>query len=139
MLRRVGTARIFISHSSKDSWVARQIGAEIRRRGAETFLDETDIAHGDDFEEAILKAEETCSELLVLLTPWSLKRTWVWLEIGFFRRARKRIVGVLYGLSVQDVATDPDVASVLKKLDMVELNRLDSYLDQLSDRLRVVP
>src|SRR3954452_19424141 len=92
----MGTARIFISHSAKDAWVARQIAAEIRRRGAETFLDEADIAHGDDFEEAILRAEEACSELLVLLTPWSLKRTWVWPEIGFFRRARKRIVGVLY-------------------------------------------
>src|SRR5919202_1501520 len=135
----MGTARVFISHSAKDAWVARQIAAEIRRRGAETFLDEADIAHGDDFEEAILKAEETCTELLVLLTPWSLKRSWVWLEIGFFRRARKRIVGVLYGLSVNDVSTDPDVASVLKKLDMVELNNLDSYLNQLSNRLRVEP
>ena len=135
----MGTPRVFVSHSAKDAWVARQIAAEIRRRGAETFLDEADIAHSDDFEEAILKAEETCTELLVLLTPWSLKRSWVWLEIGFFRHARKRIVGVLYGLSAQDLSADPDVASVLTKLDMVELNSLDSYLDQLSNRLGAVP
>lgn len=128
-------ARIFISHSSQDLWVARQIAAEIRRLGAETFLDVADIAHGDDFEEEILKAEPGCSELLVLLTPWSLKRTWIWLEIGFFRHSRKRIVGVLYGLTAQEISSDPDVASVIKKLDMVELNNLDSYLTQLNKRI----
>ena len=128
-------ARIFISHSSQDLWVARQIAAEIRRLGAETFLDVADIAHGDDFEEEILKAEPGCSELLVLLTPWSLKRTWIWLEIGFFRHSRKRIVRVLYGLTAQEISTDPDVASVIKKLDMVELNNLDSYLTQLNKRI----
>jgi hypothetical protein len=128
-------ARIFISHSSRDLWVARQIAAEIRRLGAETFLDVADIAHGDDFEEEILKAEPGCSELLVLLTPWSLKRTWIWLEIGIFRHSRKRIVGVLYGLSAREISTDPDVASVIKKLDMVELNNLDSYLAQLRKRI----
>jgi hypothetical protein len=41
-------AGTFISHSSQDLWVARQIAAEIRRLGAETFLDMADIAHGDD-------------------------------------------------------------------------------------------
>lgn len=128
-------ARVFISHSSQDIWVARRIAEEIRALGAETFLDVADIAHGDDFEEEILKAEPGCSELLVLLTPWSLKRTWIWLEIGFFRHSRKRIVCVLYGLGARDVATDPDIASVIKKLDMVELNDLDSSLTQLKQRI----
>jgi hypothetical protein len=128
-------ARVFISHASQDLWVARQIAAEIGALGAETFLDVADIAHGDDSEEEILKAEPGCSELLVLLTPWSLKRPWIWLEIDFFRHSRKRIVCVLYGISAREVASDPDVASVVKKLDMVELNDLDSYLGQLKQRI----
>ena len=67
--------KVFISHSSRDLWVAQQIAAELQRCGADTFLDEADIAQGDDFDDEIMRAEEQCNELLVLLTPWSLKRS----------------------------------------------------------------
>ncbi len=46
--------RVFISHSSVDTWVARQIARYIEECGASTFLDEADIEYGDDFEERIL-------------------------------------------------------------------------------------
>jgi hypothetical protein len=134
--RRVIPHRVFISHSIADTWVAKQISEHIRSNGAETFLDENDIQHGDDFEDEILKAEESCSELLVLLTPWSITRSWIWLEIGFFRRGKKRIVGVLHGITVNEITKDERVASVLKRLDMVNINDLDSYFTQLNIRCR---
>ncbi len=115
--------------------MARQIEVRVRECGAETFLDEADIEHGDDFEERILDAEPGCSELLVLLTPWAITRTYVWLEIAFFKHSRKRIVGVLHGLSVEDITKDPQVAVLLKKLDLVDINRLDSYFEQLRRRV----
>jgi TIR domain len=127
--------RVFVSHSGKDLWVAQHIAADIRRCGASTFLDEADIAHGDDFDDEILKAEEQCRELLVLLTPWSLDRPYIWLEIGYFRKGRKRIVAVLYGLGVEEASSDPCVLNLLKRLDMVDLNGLDSYLEQLRKRV----
>ena len=127
--------RIFISHSSVDTWVAMQIAAHVQACGATTFLDEHDIQHGDDFEEEILKAESTCSELVVLLTPWALSRTYIWLEIGFFRRGGKRIVGVLHGLSAKDIASDERIAVLLKKLDLVDLNDIGTYFDQLRRRV----
>lgn len=130
-----GRCKVFISHASDDLWVAQQIAAEIRRYGAETFLDRADTAHGDDFEEAILQAEEECTELLVLLTPWSLKRPYVWMEIAFFLKARKRIVIVLYGLTPKQLSKDPNVPVGLKKLNVVELNNFSSYLEQLRKRL----
>ena len=135
----IAALKVFISHGSEDTWLARKIAADIDHLGGRFFVDQDDIAHGDDFEERILGAEEECSELLVLLTPWSIKRPWIWLEIGFFRHARKRIVGVLYGMTTQEISTDPDVASVIKKLDMVRLNDLDTYLAQLSKRIRPQP
>jgi hypothetical protein len=127
--------KVFISHSSRDTWVARQLAAHIRNCGADTFLDESDIQHGDDFEEEILKAEETSTELLVLLTPWALERTYIWLEIGFFRRGGKRIVGVLHGVSHKDIATDERIAVLLKKIDLVDINAIDSYFEQLRKRV----
>jgi hypothetical protein len=128
--------RVFISHSIADTWVAKQIAEHIESNVAETFLDENDVQHGDDFEEEILKAEESCSELLVLLTPWSITRSWIWLEIAFFRRGRKRIVGVLHGITANEITKDERVASVLKRLDMLDINDLDSYFAQLKIRCR---
>ncbi|HEX3991639.1 MAG TPA: toll/interleukin-1 receptor domain-containing protein, partial [Acetobacteraceae bacterium] len=80
-------AKVFISHSSVDAWVARQIGQTIQALGASIFLDETEIAAGDDFMERILNTEPGCSELLVLLTPWGIKRPYVLFEISCFRHS----------------------------------------------------
>ena len=71
----------------------------------------------------------------MLLTPWSLKRQWLLLEIGFFRHARKQVVCVLHGLTPESLRADPDVASLLLKLDMVDINDLDSYFKQVRGRV----
>jgi len=74
--------QVFISHSSVDTWVARQIARAVEERGASYFLDEADMEYGDDFEDNILAAVRASQELLVLLTPWAIKRPYIWLEIG---------------------------------------------------------
>ena len=128
--------RVFISHSSTDSWVAQQLAAGIQRCGADTFLDDSDIHHGDAFEDRILDAEKQCSELVVLLTPWAMARPWVWIEISFFKHSRKRIVGILHGVSLDAIAQHPYAAILLKTLDMVDINHVDSYFEQLTRRVR---
>jgi hypothetical protein len=45
---------VFISHSGKDTWVAKQIAREVSLRGAMPFLDEANVEVGEDFEESIL-------------------------------------------------------------------------------------
>ncbi|MCG8360750.1 MAG: toll/interleukin-1 receptor domain-containing protein [Kiloniellales bacterium] len=128
-------AKIFISHSSADTWVAKQIADHIRRCGAECFLDEADIDHGDDFESRILEAAQESSELLVLLTPWATNRPYVWLEMGVFWGSGKRIVAVLHGLSAKDLARDERAPIMLKRTDLVSLNEIDTYFEQLKARV----
>ena len=127
--------RIFISHAVTDTWVARQLEAHVRGCGADTFLDCEHIDHGDDFEEKIIDAAGSCSELLVLFTPTARERKYVWLEIGMFLGARKRIVAALYGVRKEDIATDQLTPVALKRIDSVELNEIDSYLAQLRRRV----
>jgi hypothetical protein len=129
------THRVFISHSSRDTWVARQIAAHIARTGADVFLDEADIEHGDDFDQKLVDGANTCTELLVLLTPWSKERPYVWIEIGMFRHRGLRIVGVLHGLTLEEVSTDPRMPALLKRLDIIEINDVDSYFEQLGRRV----
>ena len=65
---------VFISHTSQDTWVAKQIAREIQARGATPFLDEANVEAGADFEEDILNFLEQADKLVLLLTPWALKR-----------------------------------------------------------------
>lgn len=127
--------QVFISHSSVDTWIARQIARHLEERGAKAFLDEADIEYGDDFEERILAAAKSSTELLVLLTPWAIKRPYIWLEIGAVWGQGKRIVGVLHGLSANELVTQEGTPALLKRIDLVEINNIDSYFEQLSSRI----
>ncbi len=127
--------QVFISHSSIDTWVARQLARYVEGCGATTFLDEADVEYGDDFEERILAAARASQELLVLLTPWAIKRPYIWLEIGAVWGQGKRIVGVLHGLTASELVTQDGTPALLKRIDLVEINKVDNYFDQLRRRV----
>jgi len=96
------TKLIFVSHSGEDTWIARQIARELEICGATPFLDKADIDVGAEFEEDILEFLDRAHELLVLFTPWSLERAYVWAEIGAAWIRRIPIVVVLHELSKKD-------------------------------------
>lgn len=127
---------MFISHASDDTWVAQQIGLHVRSRGADTFLDNENIERGDDFEERIIEEANESTELLVLFTPTSSERKYVWMEIGMFLGARKRIVGVLYGVTKEQISTDQFTPVAIKRISAVDLNDIDSYFDELAGRVK---
>jgi hypothetical protein len=128
--------RVFVSHASDDLWVAEQIAGSIERCGASAFLDRRDIAAGDNFRERIRQELARCDELLALFTPWSRRRAWVRHEIGMADMAKKRIVCVLYKVSLRDFDDDEDGRGPLENLNVVDINTLDTYLSALSKRAR---
>jgi hypothetical protein len=129
------TKLAFVSHSGEDTWVARQIAREIAARGARPFLDEADIDVGAEFEEDIREFLDQAHELLVLVTPWSLERPYVWAEIGAAWIRRIPIVVVLHGISTGDFQARPNAPVFLKKRDTIRLNDIDQYFDQLGSRV----
>lgn len=126
---------IFLSHSGEDMWVARQIAKEIESYGAKPFLDEADIDVGAEFEEDIREFLDKADELLVLVTPWSLERPYVWAEIGAAWIRRIPIIVVLHGLSVSEFQALPNAPVFLKRRDMIRLNDIDQYFEQLVKRI----
>jgi TIR domain-containing protein len=126
---------VFISHSSRDTWVARQIAREISNCGATPFLDEAEIEVGADFEEDILDFLERAHELVVLLTPWALDRPYVWAEIGAAWGRRIPIIALLHGITPGEFQSRPGIPVLLKKRDLLELNDVDTYLEQLKRRV----
>jgi TIR domain len=123
--------QVFITHSSRDAWVAKQIAFHIQQCGALSFLDQFDLRYGDDFEEEILKAVDLSSEQLVLLTPWSKVRPCIWMEMGAFWYRQKRIVGILHGFTSQEIVIEEGIPVYFKKIHLLELNEIDLYFNQL--------
>lgn len=126
---------IFVSHSSQDTWVAKQIAREISLRKAIPFLDEADIDIGSEFESDILSFLDKANELLVLFTPWALERPYVWAEIGAAWFKRIPIIVVLHGLSAAEYQANPSAPVFLKKRDIISINDLDVYFMQLDKRV----
>ena len=127
---------VFVSHSGEDTWVAKQIAKAIETNGGQPFLDEANVEVGAEFEEDIREFLDKADELLVLFTPWSLERPYVWAEIGAAWIRRIPIVVVLHGLTQHQFHALPNAPVFLKKRDMISLNNIDNYLEQLGARCR---
>jgi hypothetical protein len=125
---------VFISHSSKDRWVAKQMARLIegkgRKYGVTTFLDEKDIQTGDPFRREIRKNLQQCDEFLVLLSRNSIKSSWVVAEIGGAWTLEKRMVAIIDKLIPREI---PEVINPYKAVD---LNSFEEYLDQLLQRVK---
>jgi hypothetical protein len=73
---------------------------------------------------------------VVLLTPWSLDRPYVWAELGAAWGRRIPIIALLLGITVVELQARPGIPILLKKRDLIELNQIDKYLEQLRIRVR---
>ena len=120
---------VFISHSSKESWIARQIAKEVKAAGGTSWVDVNVLAGGDDFQDEILEAIRTCSEAIVLISPDSVNSQWVSYEIGAVAVQGKRVTPVLNNVP-------PEAMAPLRRVHAIDLNNFDAFLGQLKERIR---
>jgi TIR domain len=126
--------RVFISHGTQDTWVAGQIAKSIREVGAVPFLDATDIPKGAKFKQMVHREIGSSDELIALFTPWSAKRSWVWIEIGAAWGQEKPVVAVFYGMKVADLEGSGQGKGILEDINVLDLNDFQSYLRELAAR-----
>lgn len=127
--------KVFISHGKPDTWLAAQVARCARDSGASTFLDETDISKGDNFKQIIHREIAESQELIVIFTPWSVQRFWVWIELGAAWSQGKRIVAVFYGLKVSDLEERGESKTILEDINILDINDLNKYFDELRKRI----
>ena len=128
--------QVFVSHGSDDMWVARQIARSIKEIGATTFLDETDIPKGTNFKSRVHSEIAKSREIVALFTPWSARRSWVWVEIGAAWSQSKPVVAVFYGMNVSDLHESGQGQAILEDINVLSLNVFDIYLEELRVRIR---
>ena len=120
--------RVFLSHSHKDSWIARQCTRLIEEGGkphVRVFVDEKDIEGGQSIPESVRTGIEKCDEFVVLLSRYSKDRPWVLIEMGAAWGLRKPIVVITDKIAPKEM---PDILSRDKAID---LNDFDQYITQL--------
>jgi hypothetical protein len=123
--------QVFISHATADKWLAKVLCEKIEATGATTFRDDRDIQGGEDIPEEIRRQIKQSKEIVVL-TPQSVGRQWVILEVGaaWGWSKRIRILLIMYHVTVDPI---PDM---IKNKKAIPLNDFDQYANDLAERVR---
>ena len=130
--RRNPAYQVFVSHATTDKWIATTFCEKIDATGATSFRDDRDIDGGDNIPETIRTKIQVSRELVVLLSPDSIERPWVLLEVGaaWGRRRNYRIVPVLCHVPFDAI---PDIIEGKKAF---HINDFDKYLAELKRRVK---
>ena len=121
---------VFISHSYKEEWIARQIAKEIEALGAKTWLDLKDLRGGDEIRRSIKRGIRASQEAVVLLSANSITSQWVIYEAGITDGQGKRITPILNNL-----AGDETLAP-LEGIKAIDLNEFEKFLVELAGRIK---
>lgn len=124
--------QVFVSHATADKWLATALCIQLESTGATTFRDDRDIDGGEDIPERIRSEIKRSRELVVLLTPNSINRPWVLIEVGAaWGWSRKmKIIAIMCHVDV-----DP-LPGMMKSKKAVDINKCDEYISELRSRVR---
>jgi hypothetical protein len=120
--------RVFVSHATADKRRAVRLCRMLEAAGAGTFRDDKDIYGGDDIPARVKAEMRLCEECVVILTPNSISRPWVWLEVGLAIAAEIRIVPILCEISIEQ-------AGPLRAMRAFTWRQLDRYILDVQRRL----
>jgi hypothetical protein len=131
----MSTYRLFLSHGGEDTFIVKEfLCPKVESSGATVFLDAGRLAYGDDFRETILQELARADEILVLLTPSSIKRPWVFAEIGAMLVRGKRVVAVRYGPTEAELQ-ELGILPLLGTRTLLRMEDLEEYVGQLAHRV----
>jgi len=127
--------RLFFSHGGDDTFIVKEfLKPMVESSGANVFLDAGRLDYGDDFRETIFVELAQADELLVLLTPSSIRRPWVIAEIGAMLVRGKRVVALRYGPSESELQ-ELGILSLLGTKTLLRMDDFDNYVVQLKRRV----
>jgi len=120
--------RVFVSHATYDKFIARMLCRLFDDAGLTTFRDDRDIEGGDRIPEAIMEEIRNCDEFCVLLTPESIARQWVIMEIAMAAVLQKRIVPIFCHV---EPSAAPDI---IRDNRGYPLDQVEDYITDITQR-----
>ena len=125
--RKHSSYKVFISHSSRDKWIAERMAEKIEAAGADYWLDTRDLPGGGDIRAEIFKGVSGCQEVVILFSPYSIDSEWVNFEMGVAYK-RRYLTPILNNVQYNE-------ATLIQGIKAVELNDFDQYLSELTKRV----
>ena len=129
--------KVYLAHASEDKAMVRPIAEYLMANGIEVWFDEWEIDPGDSLRQKMEEGLDEMTHFMVVLTPASIEKPWVALEIdvGIVRRVggESRMVPVVVGLAPKRLT--PFLRTMLY-IEIEPANEAD--LKMLADRLHGV-
>src|SRR5262245_9859671 len=91
----MGNTKIFFSYSRRDSEFALLLATDLRRAGANIWIDQLDIRAGSRWDTEVEAALRSSEAVLAILSPDSVSSDNVSVELSFALDEGKRIIPVL--------------------------------------------
>ena len=134
------STQVFISYSRKDSEFALKLSNDLKNQGVNTWLDQTDIPGGAEWDNAIEEALEASGKFLIILTKTSVTSSNVKDELNFALQEKKQVIPILLEdcrlpmriSRRQFVDFSKSYETGLNKL-LVQFNKSSSNVDKTSD------
>lgn len=95
LLMSDATLKIFISYSRQDSAFARRLTNSLTRQGADVWIDTDDIPAGIKWSEAVQRGLDTCTAMVLIVSPDAMESSNVADEWQYYHEQRKPIIPVL--------------------------------------------
>ena len=89
------TLKVFISYSRKDSDFTRKLATSLSRQGADIWIDTEDIPAGVKWSNAVQDGLDTCTAMVLVVSPDSMDSTNVEDEWQYYHEHHKLIIPVL--------------------------------------------
>lgn len=110
------THDIFVSHSSVDVRIAREICSSLEDLGLACWIAPRDIVPGQSWSGAIVKAIQQSRALVVVLSEPANASVEVLREVELAARGRKTVIGV----RIDDIQPSPDLAYFVSSVQWVD-------------------
>lgn len=123
---------IFVSYSSKNAKVAREIAQRLEGQGHEVWMDQLRLLGGENYVEKVSKGIGGADVFMPLLSPSSVQSPWVWREICFAAEKNKTIVPVV----IEFTKLPQKIAFVLAGIHCVDFQISKDPWEDLSRALK---
>lgn len=118
--------KVFISHTQKDTELARKVAAVLREAGLDVWFDANEILPGENWAEKISEALKESEAMVVLLTPEALESNNVRREIDYALGEKtydKRLIPVIVG-NPEEMPSEK-IPWILRRLRLINLPEQD--------------